>query len=639
MNECGDRQLGISIKTKIAVVFSVIMLCLAILFVVFSAQGLVAEKRISLTVQSKQSMSSIQEVTKLWIQNKEQELNILHAYLSDADQDRAQLRKLLKRALIDETLVSAYIGLTDGGFILDNKAMEEKVVASGYDPRARDWYQKAVVASKPVLLNPYTTGDESKETVITLALPYIVNGAVQGVVGIDSSVSLLQTMLRRIPVPSNSQVMMMDSDGVILAHSQDGQQLKKITDIIPAISQFKTDAPMVRAEVNGVDSYIIKEPVLEGWSMVIVLDRDAMVKPLRDRIVNLLLFTIGLIVLGCAITMWVSHQLIKPLVVVDKLLSQAAKGKGDLTITLAVKSKDEVGSICHSFNGFNASLKDMLTALSVSMQEVTKTSHRVKGVATESASNVKNQQVEIESVSAAVHEMNAAAYEIAQNISRSADSTKDAENAVLKGSEEVDATCKSAEQIMQEVQKSSEMVIALSQQTDQINSVIDVINAIADQTNLLALNAAMEAARAGEHGRGFAVVADEVRNLATKTQSSTAEIRVTIENLQNDAQSLVAVMQDNTTLTENTLEQATLASVTLNTVVASIQEINDMSAQIAAASEEQHVVSEELGRNIETIHQLSRQVTEQAKVTDDASTQLENVVNQAAVQLSQFKTV
>jgi len=616
-----------------------IMLCLAILFVGFSAQGLVAEKRISLTVQSKQSMSSISELTKLWVHNKEQELKNLQAYLSDAHQDLTQTRKILQRARLDETLISTYVGLTDGRFILDNEIMEKKVVASGYDPRSRGWYKKAIVSNKPVLLNPYVTDDDSKETVITLAIPYIVDGEIRGVVGIDSSVSLLQTMLRGIPVPTNSQVMMMDSEGTILAHSQDGQQLKKITDIIPAINELADDAPMLRADVNGVDSYIITGPVLSGWSMVIVLDRDAMVKPLRDRIVNLLLFTMALIILGCVIIMWVSNKLIKPLVVVDELLSQAAHGKGDLTITLDVKTKDEVGSICHSFNGFNASLKDMLMALSVSMNAVTKTSHRVKAVAAESAINVKEQQTEIESVSTAVHELNAAAYEIAQNISRSSDSTKDAETAVLKGYQEVDATCKSAERIMQEVQKSAEMVTALSQQTEQINSVIDVINAIADQTNLLALNAAIEAARAGEHGRGFAVVADEVRNLATKTQSSTAEIRLTIESLQNDAQSLVTVMQDNTNLTDTTLKQASLASATLNTVVSSIQDINDMSAQIAAASEEQHVVSEELGRNIETIHELSRQVTEQARITDEASEELESVVDLAAVQLSQFKTV
>ncbi|GAA8720621.1 methyl-accepting chemotaxis protein TlpB [Helicobacter pylori] len=74
----------------------------------------------------------------------------------------------------------------------------------------------------------------------------------------------------------------------------------------------------------------------------------------------------------------------------------------------------------------------------------------------------------------------------------------------------------------------SSQVEQLSRNTDDVKSILDIINDIADQTNLLALNAAIEAARAGEHGRGFAVVADEVRNLAGRTQKSLAEINSTI---------------------------------------------------------------------------------------------------------------
>ena len=132
--------------------------------------------------------------------------------------------------------------------------------------------------------------------------------------------------------------------------------------------------------------------------------------------------------------------------------------------------------------------------------------------------------------------------EVAQHTEEAAQLADDTDKETVNGSREVEATVRSIEELAKQVESASAVIGELSDNTAEINKVLEVIEGIADQTNLLALNAAIEAARAGEHGRGFSVVADEVRALANRTQDSTRSIQSLIETMRGSATNAVDVM-------------------------------------------------------------------------------------------------
>jgi methyl-accepting chemotaxis protein len=134
---------------------------------------------------------------------------------------------------------------------------------------------------------------------------------------------------------------------------------------------------------------------------------------------------------------------------------------------------------------------------------------------------------------------------------------------------------------------------------------VETINDIADQTNLLALNAAIEAARAGNMGRGFAVVADEVRKLAERTAASTKEIALLINSIQEQIHNAVAAMQGGTQQFERGVQATEKAGGSLQQVIETSRNVEDMISRIATAAIQQATSSKSIDGSINEIVRIT----------------------------------
>ncbi|WP_420852403.1 methyl-accepting chemotaxis protein [Pseudomonas grimontii] len=306
-----------------------------------------------------------------------------------------------------------------------------------------------------------------------------------------------------------------------------------------------------------------------------------------------------------------------------RLLQMAEPSTSDLLI--AQMYSDACGPQARLETAFvsqTSRLKTCLTRLQDTAEQLSELAGQSEVLATDSSKGLDRQRVETEQVSAAVNQMAATTQEVASHVQRTADATQQANLLTSRGRDVARDTREAIERLSAVVGETSQTVAQLARDSDEIGAVVDVIKGIADQTNLLALNAAIEAARAGDMGRGFAVVADEVRQLAQRTSQSTTQIHDLITKLQTSSNNAVQTMESGHRQAQEGVTWVLEADKALVGISEAVSHITEMTTQIAAATEEQTAVAEEVSRNITTIAHLADQTSEQAHQSADLNKEL-----------------
>ena len=285
-----------------------------------------------------------------------------------------------------------------------------------------------------------------------------------------------------------------------------------------------------------------------------------------------------------------------------KVINQFARG--DLTVRIKTKYPD---SIADDIN----KMAEQLSSVMRKVRDVTSTLSQSSETLSDFTSNnntlSQHQQEETQRGGTNIETLMAGVSNVAALADSARNSTDLAQKESQNGNEEVQTTIDYINNLAQQVDQVSEIIIKLSSDSKEIGKVVQIIAEIAEQTNLLALNAAIEAARAGEHGRGFAVVADEVRALAGRTKESTNGIIELIRSNQEHTRRAVEAMNISREQATLSVEQAQKAGTSLNIITKSVTDINAQNAEISQAAREQSSILSGVNTAFSHINEMAEQ--------------------------------
>jgi methyl-accepting chemotaxis protein len=373
-----------------------------------------------------------------------------------------------------------------------------------------------------------------------------------------------------------------------------------------------------------------------GWVVGTGIYSDDVNDIFLDNTKTLILTALAFLILTFWLSVQISKNIYEPLHKMRDLMVEINK-TSNLTLSLKTKGSDELAEIGHVFNDMLANFRAVLLKISNSSFSLASQAEELSEITEQINQSMHTQRNDIMSADTASNEMVMAIKEVAENTHTTLEATDKATQNTNKCVSILNKNVESINVLNTRVEQSSGQILELKNTSNNIGEIVSVIQGIAEQTNLLALNAAIEAARAGEQGRGFAVVADEVRTLASRTQESTGNITLVIDNLQKGVEEAVNNMKQ---CQEQAISSAALAKEAgdlVHQMQNRMLEVTDLNVMISSATEEQSATTQHVKDIINQINTLAAKTADNADNTAHSSENLASFALELNEMVTSFK--
>lgn len=381
-------------------------------------------------------------------------------------------------------------------------------------------------------------------------------------------------------------------------------------------NQTESIIPLVQTKVDPIINSLrqTSKELMNYQKTSLLVERDALSHEVSNTQITTLIISLIAIVLGSTLAYLIGNNIGRAIQLVSKTSEQIAKGNL-IVKPVKVKNKDELGLLAKDVNQMSENLRSVIQQVSYTSEQVAASADELTASADQTNSTAKQVTISIEELaknaetltnnadetSHTVNEMAIGVQKVADSTIAVAASALETSRQAKIGNENIVEVINQMKSIQSSSNKTNTVIKELSNRSNQIGHIIEIISGIAKQTNLLALNASIEAARAGGHGRGFAVVADEVKQLAEQSRESAEQISELIQAIQNDTNQVVEMMKNEIDEAEEGMRLVEETGKSFHSILQSIESVTTEIEDVSAISEEMSAAVEEVNASVAEI--------------------------------------